>query len=465
MQALRKPFKVSTGLKDLIGRDLITNDFVAVFELVKNSFDAHAKTVRIHFEEDRIVIADNGKGMSQADILNKWLFVAYSAKREDTEDKDYRHKISERKRPYAGAKGVWQIFVRPAWGLSSRSVHELEGSRVQVLDIDWTRYEKDAKQEFGKIKVEITQTLDFFEPALKPEGSTGTVLEIRSLRSEWKRDKLQTLKGDLAKLINPFSVGPLKFQIDLVVPAERAADKLEMIHSTRRSGDIKTQLPVNGKIENRILEILKHRTTSIHVFVVNNGNTIETILEDRGDKIYRIRESSPYKGLEDTGFEAELFFLNRSAKAVFARRMGLASVQFGSIFLFRNGFRVFPIGEEHDDFFGLQHRKQQGQRRYLGSRDLIGRVELNGVEGFNEATSRDQGLIRTPQVEELITCVLNKCVRRLERYVVDITWKDLFDKDKDDTSRMKLDESSALIGASRVTVGCYRRGGTDRIQP
>lgn len=445
MQPLRKPFKVSTGLKDLIGRDLITNDFVAVFELVKNSFDAHAKTVRIHFEEDRIVIADNGKGMSQADILNKWLFVAYSAKREGTEDDDYRDKISERSRPYAGAKGVGRFScdrLGSRLSLSSRA----EGQPVQILNIDWTRYEKDAKQEFGKIKVRITQVQFFPEPALKPKGSTGTVLEIRNLRSEWKREKLQTLKRDLAKLINPFAVGPSKFQIELVAPAERATDRLEMTGSGRRSGDVKTQLPVNGKIENRILDVLKHRTTSIHVFVVNYGKTIETILEDRGDMIYRIRESNPYKGLLDTGFEAEFFFLNRSAKAIFARRMGLPSVQFGSIFLFRNGFRVFPIGEEHDDFFGLQRRKQQGERRYLGSRDLIGRVEIKGVEGFNEATSRDQGLIRTPQVEELIVCVINKCVRRLERYVVDITWKDRFDKDKDDTSRMKLDDSSVLIG-------------------
>ena len=56
------PFKISTGLKDVIGRELITDDFVAVFELVKNSFDAHAKTVRLLFEDDRIVIKDNGKG-------------------------------------------------------------------------------------------------------------------------------------------------------------------------------------------------------------------------------------------------------------------------------------------------------------------------------------------------------------------------------------------------------------------
>ena len=125
--------------------------------------------------------------------------------------------------------------------------------------------------------------------------------------------------------------------------------------------------------------------------------------------------------------------------------MGLPSVQFGSIFLFRNGFRVFPVGHEDDDFFGLTRRKQQGMRRFLGSRDLIGRVEIKGVEGFDEATSRDQGLIRTPQVEDLIACVRDKCVRRLERYVVDITWKDRFDKDVDNASRMRLDESSALI--------------------
>ena len=35
-------FDVSTGLKRVIGRDLITDDEVAIFELVKNSFDANA---------------------------------------------------------------------------------------------------------------------------------------------------------------------------------------------------------------------------------------------------------------------------------------------------------------------------------------------------------------------------------------------------------------------------------------
>ena len=98
-------FKVSAGLKNLIGRELITNDFVAVFELVKNSYDAHASSVSLRFANDKLVIVDDGKGMSRADILNKWLFVAYSAKRDGTEDQDYRHRLSRRTR-FAGAKGV-----------------------------------------------------------------------------------------------------------------------------------------------------------------------------------------------------------------------------------------------------------------------------------------------------------------------------------------------------------------------
>ena len=441
---MQQRFKVSTGLKDLIGRDLITNDFVAVFELVKNSFDARAKIVQILFEKDRIVIADNGKGMSRADILNKWLFVAYSAKRDGTEDEDYRDRIVERSHPYAGAKGVGR-FSCDRLGerllLSSKSRMQ----PVQVLEIDWTRYERDAKQEFGEVRVDLTETSHFPEPVPKPKGKTGTVLEIRELRSEWNRAKLLALKRELAKLINPFAVGPPRFQIELIAPAEQAADQAEAERALNWSKDTEMPLAVNGRVQNTILDILKRRTTAIHIAVTKDGQFLETELEDRGEKIYRIREPNPYQGLEKTGIEVEIYFLNRSAKMVFARRMGLPSVQFGSVFLFRNGFRVFPIGDERDDFFGLTRRKQQGMRRFLGSRDLIGRVEVKGVVGFDEATSRDQGLIRTTEVDELIACVRDKCVRRLERYVVDITWKDRFDKDEADASRMKLDESSARI--------------------
>ena len=43
-------FKVSAGLKNIIGKELINDKFIAIFELVKNSYDAGAKRVTIKFE-------------------------------------------------------------------------------------------------------------------------------------------------------------------------------------------------------------------------------------------------------------------------------------------------------------------------------------------------------------------------------------------------------------------------------
>src|SRR5271169_6481591 len=94
-------FDVSTGLKRVLGRELITDDEVAIFEMVKNSFDARADEVYIYFGEDHIIVADNGSGMSYEDLQDKWLFVAYSAKRSQGPAKDFRDVVAERGR-YAG---------------------------------------------------------------------------------------------------------------------------------------------------------------------------------------------------------------------------------------------------------------------------------------------------------------------------------------------------------------------------
>ena len=98
-------FDVSTGLKRVLGRELITDDEVAIFELVKNSFDAGADTVHLYFGHANVVVADNGSGMSYDDLTNKWLFVAYSAKRDTSVAKDFRNVAAER-RHFAGSKGI-----------------------------------------------------------------------------------------------------------------------------------------------------------------------------------------------------------------------------------------------------------------------------------------------------------------------------------------------------------------------
>ena len=415
---LNKPkdkFRISSALKTIIGRELITDDFVAVFELVKNAFDAHARNVEIRFEglttdSPKLIIQDDGKGMTADDIDNKWLFVAYSAKREGTEDdavgkpKDYRDKIAT-ERTFAGAKGVGRFSCdRLGRYLNLYSRAKSSGS-FEHLEVDWQDFEEDSTKEF----VDVSMRRD--SPTKIPYKITsGTILEITGLREDWDRDRLKKLRDSLRKLINPNQDNDAnRFAVTLVVPEEVSEDKEEDEPRDR----------VNGRIKNFLFEELGVRTTEIHCEVDEEGEKITTTLTDRGTLIYRVVEKCPFDHLQNV--RIHLFALNRSAKIHFRKVMGVPNVQYGSVFLYKNGFRVHPLGEVGDDRLGIDRRKQQGMSRYLGTRDLSGRIEIHADNtSFKETSSRNSGFIDSPEWRELLIFFRDYALRRLEMYVVDV---------------------------------------------
>ena len=422
-------FRISSGLKNIIGKDLITDDFIAVFELVKNSYDAYANDVDIIISEDEITIADNGNGMSLNDLKNKWLFVAYSEKKnglgDSSEDKkeSYRDKIQE-KRHFAGAKGIGR-FSSDRLGQNLTIITQKKDSdRVEQIDIDWTKFEKDQKEEFEKIKVQYISNpnLQLKFPAEKQQG---TILQITNLHSFWDRKRLKRLKHSLEKLINPFSETN-DFNIRIICKKELDEDnkideKGNPIYIDRDK--------INGRVNNSILEILNLKTTQISVSI--NQNEIETRIIDRGTLIYHIRETNKeYSLLENV--KVDLYFLNTAAKNNFTRKMGIQVVNFGSVFLFKNGFRVQPYGELGDDSWGLDQRKQQGYNRFLGTRDLFGRVDVisSNTEEFKEVSSRDGGLVESRGSYQLMDAFKEKGLIRLERYVVGVLWGEGFKRRK-----------------------------------
>ena len=128
-----------------------------------------------------------------------------------------------------------------------------------------------------------------------------------------------------------------------------------------------------------------------------------------------------------TSVSISLFFLNRAAKYSFTSRMGVHAVSYGNVFLFRNGFRILPYGEWNDDSWGLNQRQQQGYKRFLGTRDLFGRVdvETDNPELIKEVSSRDGGLIKTEASQQLMN-YFTLIHRRLQRYVVGVLWGEGF---------------------------------------
>lgn len=195
-------FDVSTGLKRVLGRELITDDEVAIFELVKNSFDAGADSVQLYFGEGMIVIADNGTGMSYEDLTNKWLFVAYSSKRTDRSADDFRNIAAER-RHYAGSKGIGRFSSdRLGEEVILQSRPQGRSKAVHRLTVDWGLFEKDAKEHFEKVPVRYAEQVAFHLPhELHKFGSTlthGTAVTIQRLRRPWPRQRILDLKASLA---------------------------------------------------------------------------------------------------------------------------------------------------------------------------------------------------------------------------------------------------------------------------
>ena len=421
-----KYFKISSALKNLIGSDLITDNFVAVFELVKNSFDASATEVKITFEDiyskdAKIIIQDNGKGMDYEDLTEKWLFLGYSAKRDGTED--YRDKIKSG-RVYAGAKGVGRFSCdRLGKYLNLITISEKPNSKIENIFVDWKKFELNQKEEFSKIPVEhkVLTKINF-------DLKKGTILEITGIPSDfWSRENFNKLKEKLSKLIRPdlnTSIEVQKFKITLSVPDEIDMDKEIMQKlSIDPNNDIQLYYnTVNGEIKNFVFTELDIKTTKIESSI-DEKRIITTRLTDRENFIYEIKEKSEFNLLSNVGIT--LFFLNRSAKVTFAKRTGVPHIDYGSLFVYKNGFRIYPYGERRDDSLGIENRALQGYARYIGLRSLIGEISIIGNNPeLKETTSRGDGLVKTKTYEQLTNTengYLIKILRRLEKYVVDVT--------------------------------------------
>lgn len=439
-------FKVSSGLKDLIGGQLITDKFAAVFELVKNSFDAGATDVKIKFENiyiknSKIIIIDNGKGMDYNDIKDKWLFVAYSAKKDGTEDTaDYRKNLKGNKY-YAGAKGVGRFSCdRLGRMLNLYSIKKTNDSQIEHIKVDWREFEKNQKIEFGKIPVERNN------PSKIPyQLKHGTVLEITEIvQEDWNRKALLDLKDKLSKLIRPKLSEKVKekrlFKISLEVKEELGEDD-NSIKKYRKDGPGKIyKETVNGEISNFIFEELDIRTTKIITEIINDGGEIKTSLIDRNTEIYSVTEKNSFKYLYNV--TVNLYFLNHASKTIFSKKIGEQPINYGNVFVYKNGFRIYPFGEPRDDSMGIDARGTQGYARYLQTRNLIGQIEVyQEKDQLIESTSRDGGFIKNKAFTELKDFFFEKTLKRLEKYVVEVAEWGVDDESLKELSEDKIKQN------------------------
>jgi signal transduction histidine kinase/anti-sigma regulatory factor (Ser/Thr protein kinase) len=207
------PFRPRARLLQILGDQLIGSPRLAVFELVKNAYDADADTVTVTLENidnlDRsIIVQDDGVGMSLETIRDIWLVPAHDHR--ETQRKQLLR--TKKKRLPLGEKGVGRFAVHKL-GDSIELVTRAAGQEEVVVTIDW---DEQIQKEF----LSDTQILvNTRTPQIFCGEATGTKLTIRRLREGgWSRGEVRRLLRQITSISSPFKKESDTFRTVLNVP-------------------------------------------------------------------------------------------------------------------------------------------------------------------------------------------------------------------------------------------------------
>jgi len=195
-----KFFKAEAHSVLSLGRDSIKDHTTAIVELVKNGYDADADWVEVEIHTARddsfIRIADNGTGMSEDDVENKWLRIGFSEKREA------ENRVSQRGRRKTGEKGVGRLSAARLG--SMLELRTLKDRLFFGLSVDWRAFER-ADRVLNEVPLPVIADAAFKVPANKVlKTVSGTELLIKDLAQEWTIDDLDKLERELSLLVSPF---------------------------------------------------------------------------------------------------------------------------------------------------------------------------------------------------------------------------------------------------------------------
>ena len=189
-------FRPKARIMVLLGDQLIKNHTLALFELIKNSYDADASEVSVSLNNiDKanavIEVMDDGIGMSYSTVKNIWLEPAHSHK-SDSRAKGIR---TTKGRLPVGEKGVGRFAVHRL-GAKITMITRAKDEKEVVVTIDWDNFLKNEYLDQSEIDIE-TRPPELFK------DKTGTFVRISNVRHKWTRGDVRKLYRQVMSMSSP----------------------------------------------------------------------------------------------------------------------------------------------------------------------------------------------------------------------------------------------------------------------
>lgn len=370
-------FRPRARLVAILGEHLISDQAVAVVELVKNGYDADARTVTVSIgnpddPDCTVTITDDGIGMTLEDVRERWLSPAL--------DEKERAKAAGQRTPLGrlpiGEKGVGR-FALHELGRSLELVTRAADGQELTVRIDWDEFE--ASEAFlGDIPVRVEERA----PVVFVPPATGTQLTILRPRSQWNDKLLRKVHGALRRLQSPLQESASDFRLNFVCPSR---PELESIEST---------------------DILTHAHYEFRALVAANGECdyeyrcrVAGLPEREAfgtERLTAFAGSELHHDPPSCGqFWLNLYVWDRTRDLLQLSGVSRAELDaLCGVSIYRDGLRVLPYGEPGNDWLFLDQERIQAPAERIGNNQLIGLVEVDQSTNLSlrDKTNRE-GLI------------------------------------------------------------------------
>lgn len=435
-------YEVSGRLAKLLGRESVSTDEAALFELVKNCYDADATKVLITFKnlekfqteykklekiyeknlvniksnhpsinfeqaekmaklssnyvsqkayveklrsETGVVISDNGHGMTLQQLESKWMKIGV--------EKEPGEEYTPKGRRVVGEKGVGRFAVEK---LAEKAIIKARTKGLKyapVLICDWKEFEKSGI-DLNKIKLPIK----YVE---KNQNDHGVTIDLQGLREEWTEKKIKNFMNQLSTLVLPEKISEKSSFIITV-----SYTKNGKIHSQNVQSKLLKYAPYQFQTE-----LTKNSMIKFNYMKYKN----EQIIPNKREKQYEgVIEEFPFVRFNEAGKNLGRAAVQQCGTAKFTfygfpfdpsgRELGWndwyaktkGSIQddvakVSGIKIYRDGFRVRPYGDPNDDWIGSGSKARTSAGK-LPSKNIIGWVEISRDENANilDTTTREK---------------------------------------------------------------------------
>ena len=391
---IRKAFRPRARLLALLGEQLIDNARLAVFEMVKNAYDADANIVVVTLttpdeSAGNISVVDDGSGMKLETLTDVWL--------EPGADMREVERLSGIRTPKyhrlpLGEKGVGR-FAAHKLGNRIRLWTRAKGGPELHVDINWS--EQIGRRYMDETEISIVET----ESVHFRKGRTGTRIEITDLKSAWTRGDVRRLWRNVTSISAPFTTAD-DFDVSLSVPGRESwvndlLDVSDILGAALWKYDFcfdaqgfrwnySFRPPSGMGLEGRTDAAARERLP-----------LPKRLAEDFFDErpLPAVVPTSFVEGIGPVEGSFFVFDQDREVAAFIPEQSQIATFleENGGVRVYRDDIRVYSYGEPGDDWLGLDLRRVNQPTRAISNNNIVGLISLDMDQSseLREKTSRD----------------------------------------------------------------------------